>query len=179
MNKETKLSIGLLIVGMVGIALYWFMPIESQIKPYSESIHDKSEERIILPQYEESRYRDIPEVKAYIADLKKHIAQGQAVLPLSSDEIDTQAKKVQDILLKDQEFLADTVRDGKLLHNDMMRIVPAIVSSLDTKSQKICSRHRCYQAEKYNFVTNTTTRAIVDTDLSTLFGTKNQAGSLN
>ena len=162
MNKETKLSIGLLIIGMVGIALYWFMPIESQIKPYSEPTHDKSEERIILPQYEESRYRDIPEVKAYIEDLKKHIAQGQAVLPLSPDEIDTQAKKVQDILLKDQEFLADTVRDGKLLHNDMMRIVPAIVSSLDTKSQKICSRHQCYQTEKYNFVTNTTTRAIVD-----------------
>ena len=161
MNKEIKLSIGLLIVGMAGIALYWFMPTQKHETAQSQAKH---EERILLPQYEESRYRDIPEVKGYIEDLKKHIAQGQAVLPLSSDEIDTQAQKVQDILLKDREFLADTVRDGKLLHNDMMRIVPAIMSSLDTKSQKICNRHRCYQAEKYNFVTNTTTRAIVNTE---------------
>ena len=161
MNKETKLSIGLLIVGMVGIALYWFMPSQKHETAQPQAKH---EERIILPQYEESRYRDIPEVKAYIADLKKHIAQGQAVLPLSSDELDTQAQRVQDLLLKDQKFLADTVREGKLLHNDMMRIVPAILSSLDAKSQKICSRHRCYQAEKYNFVTNTTTRAIVDAE---------------
>lgn len=161
MTKESKLSIGLLIVGMAGIALYWFLPTQTQRSPQPQATQ---EERIILPQYDESVYRNLPEVKAYIEDLKRHIARGQAVLPLSSDEIDARAQKAQDILLKDPEFLADTVRDGKPLHNDMMRIVPAILSALDAKSQKICSRHECYQAEKYNFVTNTTTRAIVDVD---------------
>ena len=161
MNRETKLSIGLFIVGMVGIALYWFMPTQKQ---ETAQLQRKHQEKILLPQYEESTYRNIPEVKTYIEDLKKHIAQGQAVLPLSPDEIDAQAQKAQDILLKDPEFLRDTVQDGKLLHNDMMRIIPAIRSSLDAKSEKICSRHRCYQAEKYNFVTNTTTRAIVDVE---------------
>ena len=162
MSREIRVSLGILIVGMVGIAIFWFMPTENEQSPSTPQNRDPQQERIILPQFEQSSYRNIAEVKRYIADLKAHIAKGEAVLPLLPDEIDTQAQKVQKVLLQDREFLADTVRDGKLLHNDMMRIVPAIVSSLDTKSQKLCSTHQCYQAEKYNFITNTTTRAIVD-----------------
>ena len=46
----------------------------------------------------------------------------------------------------------------------MMRVLPVIVSSLDEKTSKECEDTTCYQAEKYNFVTNATTRAIVDVE---------------
>ncbi len=160
-NKETKLSIALLVVGLIAIALYWFMPTQKdEVTPQ----YSQEEERIILPQYAQSRYAQIPEVRVYIDAVKQGIAQGQAVLPLPSSELDSKAQKVQEVLLHNADFLADTKQDGKLLHNDMMRILPAIVSTLEAKAQAVCRHHACYQAEKYNFVTNTTTRAIVDAD---------------
>ncbi len=121
-------------------------------------------EEIILPQFDTSIYHQIPEVKAYLADIKAMIKKREVVLPLKEDELDEKAKRVQKLLLSDSGFLADTKMGNKLLHNDMMRIVPAIVSSMDKTVQQQCSEHHCYQAEKYNFVTNTTTRAIVDAD---------------
>jgi hypothetical protein len=123
------------------------------------------EEQVILPQYEKSVYRDIPEVQSYVNDIKEMIKNGQAVLPLQEHELDDNAKKAQEILLKDPKFLEDTKQGKTFLHNDMMRILPAIVSSLDENARKSCQEHSCYQAEKYNFVTNTTTRAIVDVEV--------------
>jgi hypothetical protein len=99
-----------------------------------------------------------------VNDIKKMIKNSQAVLPLQNSELDSKAQKVQKLLLKNADFLKDTKQGKKFLHNDMMRILPAIVSNLDDKSRKVCQEHSCYQAEKYNFVTNTTTRAIVDVE---------------
>ncbi len=163
MTKEIKISIAILLIGFTGLVFYWFMP-QSQDTVEQEKIFQEVKERVILPQYEKQIYQNIPEVQTYIADLKKMIREGNSVLPLPPKELDTSAQKVQTLLLKNSDFLKDTKQGTKLLHNDMMRILPAIVSSLDRKSQKICQTHHCYQAEKYNFVTNTTTRAIVDTD---------------
>ncbi len=169
MSRETKISIAILIIGMVAMAVYWFIPASEAVQePKGQNI--EQEERIILPQYEKSIYQQIPEVQSYLSDLKQMIAAGQSVLPLRESELDSGAKKAQTLLLSNKAFLKDT-RDGDtILHNDMMRILPVIISSLDKESQKICQTHRCYQAEKYNFVTNTTTRAIVDTDSMKVLG---------
>jgi len=123
-------------------------------------------EQIILPQYERTIYQDIPEVKSYLLDLKMLVKEGKSVLPLEKSELDNNAQKAQQLLLKDKNFLTDTKDGNTSLHNDMMRILPVLVSSLDDKTAKLCVTTTCYQAEKYNFVTNTTTRAIVDVENS-------------
>jgi len=164
MTKETKISIAIGIVGSIVLAVYWFIPLTPTEKPHQEKLYSHIQEEIILPKYEKEIYQNIPEVQEYLEDLYKMIQNGHAILPLSSDELDANGAKVQDLLLKDSTFLADTRQSGKLMHNDMMRILPAIASSLDTNTQKSCLQYHCYQAEKFNFVTNTTTRAIVDVD---------------
>jgi len=164
-SRESKISIGILVIGILVIAGYWFTPQESSSVKYSKP-KISVEERVILPQYEKNIYQDIPEVQNYLSDLKKMIKNGKTVLPLQNSELDTQAQKVQTLLLQNANFLKDTRQGDTLLHNDMMRILPAIVSTLNKEAQKVCQKHSCYQAEKYNFVTNTTTRAIVDIDRS-------------
>jgi hypothetical protein len=143
---------------MIGVIFYWFSDDKNQ-----EIILDK--EKIILPRYDKSIYKNIPDVREYIDDVKEILAKDKGVLPLDSNELDNKAKIVQDLILKDKEFLSD-IRDssGKLQHNDIMTIRPAIISTMDKKIQDICKNNTCYQAIKYNFVTDTTTRAIIDTD---------------
>ena len=160
MKTETKISIAILLVGIVAAVAYWF---------YLELPETKKnllvvEERALLPQYTAKIYQQIPEVQSYLKDLHSIIQQGQAILPLQDKELDSGGQIAQHILLKDPQFLKDTKRDGKPLHNDMMSIRPAIISVLSREEQLICNNHVCYQAEKYNFVSNATTRAIVDID---------------
>ena len=175
MSKETKLSIGLLLVGMLLLAVYWFLPQDATI---ANKVTPKKtlEERVILPKYEKTIYQNIPQVQNYLSDLKKNIQKGQAVLPLQENELDSEGEKVQNILLKNIDFQKDTKQGKKLLHNDMMRILPAIVSSMDDKTKSICEDSKCYQAEKYNFVTNTTTRAIVNIETSKVLSVEHYAG---
>jgi len=163
MNRETKLALGIAVAGMIGMAIYWFTPSEKG-GHRSPKTYDPDNEQIILPKYDQHVYRNIPQVKRYLDELRALIAKGQAVIPLSDEELDAKGRKVQALLLKDPRFLSDVKEDGKLLHNDMMRISPAIISGLTKEDADVCRTHTCYQAEKYNFVTNTTTRAIVDTD---------------
>jgi len=154
MNRETKISIGILALGFLAIAVYWF---SGGDKPYC--IED---ERIVLPK-DTNVFTTVPEVKAYLEELHILLEKGQAVLPLENSELDVSAKTVQKFLLNNRLFLQDTVTsNGKLLHNDMMTIRPAIASVLNIQSQSLCANVSCYEAIKYNFVSNTTTRAIVD-----------------
>lgn len=173
MSSEIKISIGILLVGLLALLVYWFQGEDIVSAPTSSK---KVEERVILPQYSAQTYRNIPEVKEYLKDLHAVIKSGQAVLPLESSELDSNGELAQEILLKDKEFLKDTVQNGKLLHNDMMCICPAIVSVLSASSQEVCKTHICYQAEKYNYVTNATTRAIVDIDDKKVLEVTNHAG---
>ena len=160
MTKEIKLSIAILMGGMILLAFYWFTPLEQHINTPIEKTSFK--EKVILPQYNKHIYQDIPEVHSYLKALIAYRKKGIAVLPLEDNELDSKAQKVQNLLLRNREFLSDTKENHTLLHNDMMRILPAIVSTLDAKTAKKCQPTHCYMAEKYNFVTNTTTRAIVD-----------------
>lgn len=161
MKNEFKISIAILIIGTVFIVAYWFMPIGEPkiVKPYS--IKD---ERVVLPKNIPEIYQSIPEVQSYLSDIKTLMKKGKSVLPLQDNELDDNAKKAQKIILQDKKFLKDTRQGDKLLHNDMMRILPAIVSSLDKVSKKKCENTTCYQAEKYNYAYNSTTRAIIDID---------------
>ena len=159
MTKEIKISLGIALLGIVLMTVYWFLPQEEHNKTRYDS---PQQEKILLPLYPKSVYQNIPEVQSYIRDVENMISQGKSVLPLESSELDGHAKKVQEILLHSEAFLKDTTQNGKPLHNDMMRILPAIISTLNKDAQNICQDTLCYQAEKYNFVTNTTTRAVVD-----------------
>ena len=174
MTKEIKISIAIIIVGMLALLGYWFFPEETHNKTQKETqqlqatqkkkTYKEKEERIILPLYKKSVYQDIPEVQTYIHDVQTMIAEGKTVLPLDDNELDSGAKVAQKILLTHEAFLKDTKQGDTALHNDMMRILPVIVSALGKEVQEVCSKVTCYQAEKYNFVTNATTRAIVDVD---------------
>ena len=158
MKREQKIAIAILIIGFIAITIYWFSNTKKPIPKLDT-------EKIILPKYNSSIYQNVPEVKEYIDDIKRLLSQGKSVLPLNSSELDSNAKVAQKILLQNQEFLSDTrSNNGKLEHNDIMTIRPAIISAMSKETQKICKNITCYQATKYNFVTNTTTRAIVDVD---------------
>ena len=88
MTKETKISIGIVIIGLIAMIAYWFMPQGKETHTLQAS---SLEERIILPLYEKSIYQNIPEVQSYIADVKQMIQNGKAVLSLQSNELDSNA----------------------------------------------------------------------------------------
>jgi len=148
-------------VGVAAAVILWFSSVSSEPQ---RVLSNKIEETIILPKGTPERFRQLPEVTRYLHDLSSLRRQGKTVLPLDNDELDHDGTIAQAIVLNDSRFLEDTTRNGEILHNDMMQVRPAIVSELTAKTQKICKRHRCYEAQKYNFATNTTTRAIIDID---------------
>ncbi len=160
MSKELKIAFIILLLGVTGLSVYWFTGVNpTQKKPI------EPRERIILPNHKATLYLELPIIQSYLEDVKKRIEHGNAILPLEAKELDTSGMKAQAVLLKNSNFLSDTKdSNGNLQHNDMMTIRPAIVSVLSQKSQERCHVHKCYQALKYNFVTNTTTRAIVDVE---------------
>jgi len=146
-------------IGLIAMAAYWFMPQENETTTQNDI---EKKERIILPQYAKSKYQNIPEVKSYLQDVSNMIKEGKSVLPLTRNELDITAQEAQNIILNNSDFLKDTKMGETLLHNDMMRITPALVGELDESLQKVCQNNLCYLAEKYNFVTNTTTKAIIN-----------------
>ncbi len=157
MSRETKISIGILIIGFLTIALYWFYA-----KAPSYAVEN---ERIVLPKESNKTYRNLPIIKAYLEEIEENFKKGQAIVALDASELDSKAEKVQDFLLKNQEFLKHTgSQTAQLEHNEMMTIRPVIKSILNQKSQKICEKFDCYEAIKYNFVRNITSRAIVNAD---------------
>jgi len=165
MIKETKISIAILVFGFLAMAIYWFMG--------EKKLYAVEDERIVLSKKSSDFYKELPLVKAYLMDIENSFKKSQAVLPLEDTELDDKAKKVQDFLLQNRAFLKDTVSQrGQLMHNEMMTIRPAILSVLNAQSQKLCKKSICYQAVKYNFVTNTTTRAIVNADENRLLELK-------
>jgi len=153
MRREWTISSAIIIIGLLAVGAYWLDDLPQK----------EQKETIVLPNHDANIYRHLPLVKSYLNELSKQLKEGNALLPLEESELDNHASTVQKILLKNPAFLADTKSvDGKPQHNDMMTIRPAIVSAMDSKTAKSCATTQCYQAEKYNFVTNTTTRAIVD-----------------
>lgn len=157
MNKESKISLVILLLGTLAIAAYWFYPVNTHM----ELIEDASEQ-IILPQTHKDFYKEIPEVKSYLKELQETIMSGKAILPLQDNELSSETKKVQNLLLENSDFIGDSIKNGHLLHSDVMRIIPAIISSLNSEAQESCANKQCYLAEKYNFVTNATTQAVVN-----------------
>ncbi len=165
MTKEIKISIALLVIGLGVIGgLYIAKETQKKEKELKALLSDSSDRLIILPDSSESM-ANIPEVREYVKVLRATYKKGGSVLPLDSSELDSNGKIAQEVALKSKEFLSDTkTPDGKILHNDIMRVTPAINSMLDENSKKRCKIATCYVVEKYNFATNTTTRAIVDVD---------------
>jgi len=160
-KRETTISILILTLGLAGVIGYWMS--DSPTVPQQRDAN--TSERVVLPNHDASIYQSLPEVQRYVKDLHEQIAKGEGLLPLGAEELDRHGQKAQEILLKNPEFLKDTRDfDGVPQHNDMMTIRPAIVSVMNQSTQAQCAKHTCYQAEKYNFVSNTTTRAIVDVD---------------
>ncbi len=165
MTKEIKISIALLIIGLGAIGGgYLYKKSLKKVDEIKVSLEDRDDKKIILPELSDEP-ADIDEVKEYMKVLSATYKKGKSVLPLDDSELDSKGKIAQDVALKNKQFLSDTkTPDGKLLHNDIMRVVPAIESMLTKKSKKECAGHDCYVVEKYNFATNATTRAIVNVD---------------
>ena len=96
MTKETKISIGIMIIGLLALGGYWFSPQAPQLSVEKKKSSSKIEERVILPLYEKSIYQNIAEVKSYMSDIQKMIAQGKAVLPLNDTELDVNGRIAQE-----------------------------------------------------------------------------------
>jgi len=161
MKKEYSLALFTLVVGSIIIGgLYYSKHSTTKMLAYQSD--DKSDKKIILPEIDSQNIEALPAVRAYLEDLQKLFKEGKAVLPLQNDELDSNGKVAQEVALKDKNFLSDTKVDNKLLHNDVMRVVPAIQSMLDKKSKSECQSTTCYVVEKYNYALNSTTRAIVN-----------------
>jgi len=173
LKNEIKIAITLLIIGsgVIGGLYYKKKSINSN-KAKKEALSDSSDKKIIIPNSNANSF-NISEVKEYLNELKSLYAQGKSVLPLEDSELDSKGKIAQNIALKNKEFLSDTkTKDGKLLHNDIMRVIPAISSLLNSKTKKECVNNNCYIVEKYNFATNSTTRAVVDIDTKKVIALK-------
>ena len=155
MKSEYKVALALLVVGAAVIGGLYYKKMEDK---ESALVLDKSDKKILLPTSDASK---IKEVQEYLEDLQKAYKEGKSVLPLERGELDSKGEIAQSIALKEPRFLSDTKVKGKILHNDIMRVLPAMPSMLDEKSKRLC-KGECYIVEKYNFVYNSTTRAIVD-----------------
>ncbi len=163
MEKEYKISLAILLIGILGIGTMVYL---KKTKPtLKEESKHKIEEKIILPKIEnQNLYKNLPLTKEYLKDIKRAIQSGVGVVLLGENELDKKAKIAQEILIKDSNFLKDVIVNGKVTHNDMMRIIPVNISDLNEKEAQICKNSSCYKAYKYNFYTNSTTEAIVDVD---------------
>ncbi len=163
MKSEYKIALATLVIGLGLIGgIYYKKSLDKSTKAEQEALVDKSDKSIIIPELNEETPTNLPEVRAYLEDLQKLYKEGKSTLPLVKAELDDNGEIAQDIALKDKEFLSDTKSGNKLLHNDIMRVVPAINSMLDKKSKQECKSSVCYVVEKYNYALNSTTRAIVD-----------------
>jgi len=161
-KSEYKLALSVLIFGAIALGgIYYYKKVK--VKTTSVDNIVQQEEQAIMPATEQN-YEDVEEVKVYLQELQKIYKQGKAVLPLDNSELDSKGKIAQDIALENSEFLKDTKENGKLLHNDVTKVAPVLKSMLDSKSKEVCKSNTCYVVEKYNFVKNSTTRAIVDVD---------------
>ena len=169
MKKEYSYALVLLIVGAAVIGGLYY---KKQQNAQTTKLLDSSDKKIILP----TKSAKIKEVQEYLQDLQKVYKSGKAVLPLDSSEVDKNGALAQEIALADSEFLSDTKEHGKPLHNDIMRVLPSMPSLLDEKSKALCKDDNCYVVEKYNFVYNTTTRAIVDIDAKKVLSVKRYDG---
>ncbi|NPA61888.1 MAG: hypothetical protein GXO06_06345 [Epsilonproteobacteria bacterium] len=160
MSRETWVAVAIFVSGVVGVALYWFYP-DRVVEPYNPA-----DEEIILPKYDTEFYRSIDEVRRYIDSLKRALSRGEP-LTLDSSELSSDGEKAQELALRDSRFMED-IRDsrGRVLHNDIMTARPAVISVMDRDTESICRGSSCYQVTKYNFVTDTTTRAVVDIENS-------------
>jgi hypothetical protein len=157
-STENKLALALLTVGAAALAVYWYTPQEAMP---SKKVASPQEERIILPSGKRADV-NIPEVRHYLEKLRTSMMKGEPFLPLEANELDETRAAVQTLLLRDKAFNADARKNGKPLRNEMMRIYPSPVSHLDKRLQQACKqKDGCFSAEKYNFATNTTTRAVV------------------
>ena len=178
MKNEYKIALATLVAGVVVIGGLYFAKQRkvAQVSTVSKSL-DVSDKKIIIPDLNEQRAINIPAVNEYIADLQKLYKKGQSTLPLQKSELDDNGEAAQSVALKSKEFLSDTKVDNKLLHNDVMRVVPAIASMLDDKSKKECKSATCYVVEKYNYALNSTTRAIVNVDTKKVLAVKRYSDS--
>jgi len=165
MKKEYKLALATLIVGVLVIGgVYYKKRVITKVDAQKTTVLDSSDRKIILPEDSEAEAIYSAEVRQYLDDLQELYKQDKAVLPLGKDELDSKGEIAQSVALKDKKFLSDTRLDNRLLHNDIMRVAPALKSMLGDKSKKACKELTCYVVEKYNYALNSTTRAIVDVD---------------
>jgi len=175
-KKNYSLALFALMVGSIVIGgLYYNKHSTTKMLAYKSNNSDK---KIILPEINsQQNIEDMPAVRAYLEDLQKLYKENKAVLPLQNNELDNNGKIAQNVALKDKNFLSDTKINNKLLHNDIMRVMPATQSMLDKKSKSECKALTCYVVEKYNYALNSTTKAIVNIPKKRVISVKRYSNS--
>ena len=177
MKSEYKISLVILAVGILGMggAIFYKKVLQ---KPKEPPKIQQIKEQIVLPDLNETKiYKNLPIVKSYLKDVREAVKNGSGVVPLRESELDDGGKVAQDILLKSREFLRDNIINSRVTHSDMMRITPVNISDLRAEEREVCKRDNCYKAQKYNFFTNSTTEAIVDTSTKKILSIRRYSNS--
>src|ERR1041384_5424496 len=103
-----------------------------------------------------------PLLKERVEKIRASLKQNPPVLALS-ENIDDDQKAAQELALKDERFLRDTL-DAKTkepLFNEIFGIYPLRESDF-TGAAAACKTTKCYRVEMYNFARNMATNAVAD-----------------
>jgi hypothetical protein len=107
-----------------------------------------------------------PLLRARIEKIQESLKQNPPVLKLdenTGENIDPNQKAAQEIALKDERFLRETLdeKTREPLFNEIFGIYPLRDSDLAGPAA-VCKAIKCYRVEMYNFAKNLTTNAVVD-----------------
>ncbi len=128
-------------------------------------LHKSEEYKILLGNLSDSA-AEIESVREYRNDLKKVLESELPIMLLDNDELESRFHKIaQRLAINDKRFIKNIFDQdsGKALHNAIMRVFR--LTSSDRKNLNFsCSLDECFRVDMYNFYTNTTVSAIVDTE---------------
>lgn len=129
----------------------------------TQTTNSNSPEQInILASSDASRFDDAL-IKARIEKIRNSLRQTPPILLLEG--LDETQNLAQNLAIKDERFLRET-RDKQTnepLLNEIFGVYPLRESDF-IQQTAVCKQSKCFRVEMYNFATNLTTNAVIDTN---------------
>lgn len=129
----------------------------------TQTTNSNSSEQInILASSDASRFDDAL-IKARIEKIQNSLRQTPPILLLEG--LDETQNLAQNLAIKDERFLRET-RDKQTnepLLNEIFGVYPLRESDF-IQQTAVCKQSKCFRVEMYNFATNLTTNAVIDTN---------------
>lgn len=129
----------------------------------TQTTNSNSPEQInILASSDASRFDDAL-IKARIEKIRNSLRQTPPILLLEG--LDETQNAAQNLAIKDERFLRET-RDKQTnepLLNEIFGVYPLRESDF-IQQTAVCKQSKCFRVEMYNFATNLTTNAVIDTN---------------